>query len=164
MKFRGNIDPRGSVSIQIAHFREEQSSGGSAGSLSVGAWNTRTLNTTVHNTLGASLGSNRVTLTTGRYYVKGVGTVHGADSVAHDWRSRIRDITNSTILLLGPSVSTGTLAVALSYLIPVEGFITVSGTIQIELQTWADATSDGGSATSIVGINEVYSEIFIWKL
>lgn len=167
MKVHGNLQVRGSLVIPVAHFREEQASGAapSPEGLTISSWNTRTLNTTVTNEIsGVSLGSNRVTLPAGRYWIKAVAPAHGADSVSHEYRCRIRNITRTTTLILGPNIATGQIDDAMTFLTPVEGLITLPETTLIELQHYVEATSDAGQEVSITGIVEVYAEIFIWKL
>lgn len=168
MKVHGNLQVRGSLIIPVAHFREQQTSGTppSPAGLTTSAWNTRTLNTTVVNEIpNCSLGSNRVTLPAGRYWIKGVGNALAADAVAHEYRCRIQNITTSSTLIVGPNFAINSaLDDQTVFLTPVEGLINLNGTTLIELQQWVDSTSNAGQEVSITGVNEVYSEIFIWKL
>ncbi len=60
-----------SVAIQILHVQDQKASGTAGGTFTSGAWQTRTLNTVVTNTIsGASLAGNQITLPAGTYDIE----------------------------------------------------------------------------------------------
>jgi hypothetical protein len=164
MKVRGDLDIYGS-SIKIAHFREQQSSGvDSSDSLTADAWNTRTLNTTVSNSIrGCTLSANRITLLSGKYFIQATCTHYDEDSFS---TARIQDITNSATLIVGPTIYNDNVSGQLTMEAPVRGVIIVGNTIEIELQHFPDngGVGSGGNAAGITNVNEVYSELIIWKI
>lgn len=81
-----------------AHFRNVQTANTAAGTFTSGAWRTRSLNTTVLNTIsGCSLASNEVTLPAGTYDVEWCGTAH---QVAMHL-TRLYNVTAAATSLLG---------------------------------------------------------------
>lgn len=65
-----NITAPTESQLQYAVFEHQVSNGTNGGTATTGAWTTRTLNTTVINSItGASLGSNAITLPVGKYLV-----------------------------------------------------------------------------------------------
>jgi len=58
-------------STQLFHVRDEKSNGVAGGNFTNGAWQTRTLNTSMTNEIsGASLSSNQITLPSGTYFIR----------------------------------------------------------------------------------------------
>lgn len=150
---------------QLLHVRDEKTAGTSGGTFTSGAWRTRTLNTTVTNTISAaSLSSNQVTLPAGSYYVQGSAPAMGIE--LH--KARLYNITGSADLLIGTSETTITANppfVQTRSLI--NGPITLTASTVIELQHRCSLTrnSDGlGNAVSLDSKAEVYSELMFWKV
>ena len=52
------------------HLQDQKTSGTEGGNFTSGAWNTRTLNTEVTDTIGSTLSSNQFTLPAGTYYIE----------------------------------------------------------------------------------------------
>ena len=161
MKLRGNLDVKGAFRTKISHFRDQKSSTINGGTLTEDAWNTRTLNNTViNNILGCSLSSNQVTLPAGAFYIE--ATTPGFRVDEH--KCRIQNITAGTTLIVGTSEFCDD-ADAASTVSTAKGVI--FGPVVIEVQHWIGNTTtvaDGGNATSIVGVNEVCTELLIEKL
>jgi len=169
MKIRGNLDVKGSIAIKIGHFVEQQASGvdSTDNTLTADAWNSRTLNTTISNTIvGASrVFTSQLILPAGRYYVDGWTSHYGQTSFA---KARIVDVTlgvgpNNPVLLTGPPMY-GVANVTI--LLPVSGIIVFGAEGAIELQHFPDnvAADSAGNAAGITGINEIYTELMVWKL
>lgn len=146
-----------------AEFREEQGSGSDAGTLTDGAWNVRALNTTAVNRIdGVSLGSNRVTVPAGIYYIE--ASAPGSRIGSH--MVRVYDFTNSETIMYGTSENapTGTTTTTRSF---VGGRFEVTQTTGLEIQHYATSTTstaDGGDAANISGVNEVYTYMQLWQL
>ena len=93
-------------SLNFAHFREQQPSGTSSadGSVTGGAWNRRTLNTTVFNSiLGCSLSGSQVTLPAGTYYFNAEITSTEGAAQPYEFTRRLRDTTTPVTLMTGPN-------------------------------------------------------------
>ena len=142
--------------------RDEKSAGTGGGTNTAGAWMTRDLNTVVKNNIGASLSSNRITLQPGTYYVEA-----SVPSFCTDFmRGALYDYTNSQYKLYGTSACSGIgdSTVSRSF---IRGEITVASAAQFELRMWSNAaygTRGCGAYVNVAGVNEIYSEIAIWKV
>lgn len=165
MRVHGNLFVRGAFveAVFLSQFRDEKASGTVGGTLTAGSWNTRTLNTTLTNDIsGCSIAANQITLPAGTYYIT-------AATVGHDiggHRARLFDVTNNAILIQGPNAQNNTVD-NLTTIAEVKGIITLASSKVIRLEhyiTTSSSTSDAGDPTSIVGFNEVYSDIVIWKV
>jgi hypothetical protein len=94
-----------SGSIQAAngvlHVRDEKSAGSDGGTFTAGAWQTRTLNTVITNTIsGASLSSNQITLPAGIYDVQARAPGHQVET----HQTRLQNITDAVTVILGTTV------------------------------------------------------------
>ncbi|MDP3615595.1 MAG: hypothetical protein Q8R98_27460 [Rubrivivax sp.] len=86
----------GAHGLQMIHVRDEKSSGSVGGASSTGN-QVRELNTVVVNTIvGASLGSNQISLPAGNYRV-----LQGSAPCVSGGRLRLKLVTGSTVLALG---------------------------------------------------------------
>lgn len=168
VRVRGNLFVDGAFidEQEFAHFRYSPASGTNGGTLTAGTWNTRTLGTTVTNDIdGAALvgfGSSIVSLPAGTYYIEGIcpGYLVGLQ------RAAIIRHTDSVIMLNGQnaeSVTSGNTTTPAE----VRGIIRLTEQTSLRLShyiTTSTAATDAGRPASIAGVNEVYGEIFIWKL
>jgi len=151
---------------QFAHFRYSPASGTNGGTLTAGTWTTRLLGTSVTNDIPSAalvgFGGNLILLPAGTYYIEAIapGYLVGLH------RARIFDFNNNVTLLHGQnaeSVTTGNTTTPAE----VRGIITSTSTRIISLShyiTTSTAATDAGRPTSIAGVNEVYGEVFIWKI
>ena len=65
------------VSLQFGLWQDQKASGTAGGDFTSGAWQTRTLNTEVFNTItGSALAANQVTLPAGTYFLLGAAQGH----------------------------------------------------------------------------------------
>lgn len=165
VKVHGNlfVDGPFAEARKLAHFRDVKSSGTVGGTLTAGAWNTRTINTSETNDIsGASLAANQITLPAGTYFIS-------AAAVAHDvgkHRLRLYDVTNNAVLLQGFNAQSGTIN-DLTSIAEVKGIFTFTSSRVIRLEhyiTTSSSTRDAGDPSSLAGISEVYSDIVIWKV
>lgn len=142
--------------------QEQYSSGTNGGTPTLNAFNQRSLNTLVENSIsGASLGTNGVNLPVGTYSAR---TIAGVFSAVHP--IRVYDFTNNKVLVNGISsnelgadqhICEGTSISA------AEGGFTLTGTALVVIN---DYIMDGGTVTllgSAVGSGqpEVYAQLTI---
>jgi hypothetical protein len=147
--------------LRFIHLQDQKSDGTDGGTFTSGAWQTRTLNTTVSNTIsGASLSANSITLPAGVYYVD-------AKAVAHTvQRNQLRfyNATDTAAVLYGMNAFATTSNNATPA--TVRGLFSIAGTKLFELQhqcgTTASTTGFGFPCT--FGVTEVYADAIIWKL
>lgn len=143
----------------IAIFNETQASGTEGGTFTSGAWQKRTLNTTLVNNLGATLASSVITLPAGTYYF--TGRAPAFNVLGH--QLRIQNTTAGTTVQLGTVmyVSNNNTGIAL-----VEGVVTISGSTNFELQHRSSGTvaTNGFGAAQNFGVGEIYSQLSIRRI
>ncbi len=154
---------------QMLYVRDEKAAGTKAGTATSGAWRTRDLNTVVYNTItGASLSTNQITLPAGTYWVEAGAPAQGT----RGHRSRLYDITNSEVLLLGSTEyhiwNSGNADTFVNIRSRIQGLIILTGETELELQhifevTQADEGLGDCWATGF-SIVEIYSEVLIRKV
>lgn len=134
------------------------------------AWVTRTLETTVTNTItGASLASNKVTLPAGAYQVT-VNAPFCSDAGGNvQFKQRIYNVTDAAAVLYGvngglPITDTGG-SPAQSYA-PLVGQFTITAAKDIRLETWSNlsGTTHGNCIAVNDGSSEVYADVYITKI
>lgn len=87
----------------LMHVRDEKTSGTAGGSLTANAWNVRTLNTVVTNTIaGASLASDQVTLPAGTYDIEAHAPTYSATNT-YQARLKLTNVTDTATAALGMS-------------------------------------------------------------
>lgn len=130
--------------------QDQKTSGTTAGNVTAGSYQTRTLNTKVVDTgsIASLVSTTGVSLPRGRYSVVGFAG-SGANLGAH--RCRLRDVTNNVTLVLGMSAFNNANTM-------LNGEFDLTGTATVELQHWVTSTASGGQAVS-TGENEVYSSL-----
>jgi len=147
----------------VVYVRDEQTSGTGGGTCST-SWITRTLNTTVINDLaGASLGSNRITLPAGTYWIQ--WSTPAWQTAGH--RSKVRNITAATDLGFSESAYSwsGGYAVDHSYARGAAKF-TLAASSALEIQqncAAAGPTGTGMGYPASRGIAEIYTQVQIWQ-
>jgi len=154
-------NPTITAARQFLIVQETQASGTNGGTFDSGAWRTRDLNTVQHNSVGASLASNRVTLLAGTYRVRGGAFAYRVNSNA----ARLYSITASATLLIGSSnyaysSDNGYVESA------IVGIFTLGATTVIELQHYCQ-TSYGGAGfgdSGETGERELYAHLEIEKI
>ncbi len=150
-----------SKSIQIAIFQDEKTSGTDGGGSTAGAFNVRTLNTTVVNNIsGASLASDTITLPAGTYRVKARSPVF----IVGKHQLRLRNTTDATTTIVGISGYTdSTDAVQVDGTLM--GRFTITATKDFQLQHYTELTraTNGLGSDSTSGEVEVYAVIEIIK-
>jgi len=87
------------VNSLVTILQDQKTSGSNGGSATGAAWNTRTLNTSVIDQIGVSLGSNQFTLPAGTYHVQ----ISTPACQVNNHRCRLYNVTTSSTVLLGTS-------------------------------------------------------------
>lgn len=150
------------------YIREEQTSG--AGSSApfytlAASWQLRYLNTTVLNTLGATLLNNEVTLPAGRYSIKATGGARGVNG----HRLRIYNVTSSTVIDQGANAFARFIASSVDPVqttAEVECVVTFSTATKIRIEHYTAAPSNSGAGwESPIGSGdaEVFAQLWVTK-
>lgn len=141
----------------------DQKATSTAGGSSAAGTQTRTLNTTVLNSItGASLSSNQITLPAGTYRIKAVAPA--SDVSGHQlW---IYSVTDSAVLISGQSMYTSNAAAHNGQALVNKAQLTLTATKVLELRHWTASavTSTGLGRASGSAQGEVYAEMFIEKV
>ena len=148
-------------STKLLHVRDEKN-GVNGGTFTAGSFTARTLNTTLTNEIsGASLASNQITLPAGTYFLSAYATA---------WRVQnnkliLKNITDSSTTLIGSSEFCET-TVNNQFKAVIDGRFTIGASKTFELQHRCDSTyaSEGYGTANGFGINEVYTDLRIWKV
>lgn len=140
------------------HLQDQKTSGTAGGTFTSGAWQTRTLNTEVIDTIGSTLSSNQFTLPAGTYYLEAVCPTLNTNSS----QARLQNVSDSVTTLLGQNSVTGTTAGGVAI---VNGQFTIATTKTFEIQHRCSTTraTDGFGYASGWGV-EVYAEVRVWKV
>jgi hypothetical protein len=149
---------------RLLHVRDEKANGTAGGTFTSGAWQTRTLNTSLTNEIsGASLSSNQIILPAGTYFIyASLPAMH-----VNNHKAKLRNVTDSSDTLIGTNDyagSTNTGYVNTNSLI--KGRFTIASQKTFEIQHYAATTLAGegfGTGTSF-GVTEVYTDVQIWKV
>lgn len=142
--------------------REELASGTAGGAFTSGAWQTRALNTEVHDTSGiASLSSNKVSLPAGTYRFR--ATAPGFYVAQH--KCRLYNVTDAATISVGTSEISSATSTGWQTRSMVSGRFTIAGTKEISLQHQCTTTQsiNGYGIASSYGVAEVYAELELWK-
>ena len=152
------------VQPRIATLKDVKASGTAGGTSVATTWSTRVLNTLSDPTgITNSLTSNQFTLLPGEYYIEAESPISFGGGGLH--KARIRNITDSTTVLVGSSQVQGG-AAGSGTRSKATGTVVISSTKVFELQYYASAalaTNGLGYATSS-GESEVYSTVKITKV
>lgn len=151
-----------SFGAQLLHVQDQKSSGSGGGTFTSGAFQTRTLNTTLTNEIAsATLSSNQISLPAGTYYLD--ARAPGETCGGH--KAKWRNITDSTDTLIGGSTDTNSGTFQFSTA-TVSGRFTIAGTKTFELQHRCTTTraSTGFGVPDSFGVVEVYADVRIWKV
>lgn len=141
---------------------QDQKASGTEGGSSTSGTQTRTINTTVANTIsGASLASNQITLPAGTYRVRGSST-NASGVFARTW---LRNVTDSTVAAQGGSAAGYNVSVYPSMPSEFVGRFTITGPKVFDVQHYSSqaiATIGLGRAVSS-GAVEIYTTVEIIK-
>lgn len=151
----------------LLHIQDQKPSGTNGGTFSSGAWQTRDLNTELTSNIeGASLNAStgEITLPAGTYFIESSALALTVNVNA----TRIRDTTNSIVLLSGTSSRSASSA---GTALPsnISGTFTLSGITVIELQHRCQTSASGDGFGDAAGgsfsvVHELYTDIKIWAI
>ena len=153
----------GPSALSTATFNETQASGTTGGTFTSGAWQKRTLNTTILNDItSCTLTASVIALPAGTYMLNSSAVAYFVD--AH--KLRLQNTTDSSTTILGTSERAGN-GVDVATRSFIQGVFTITATKNFEVQHYAkttQATTGLGFATTIASISEIYTTIQIVKL
>jgi len=147
---------------QIAFFREEQTSGTNAATLTSATWNNRVLNTTVVNAItGCSLSSNTIILPAGTYHIRALSPIHASSGNNGYCIQRVYNDSDSATIVQGITVGVESSELDV---IEAQTIFTLAAQKTISIDTYIDnGGCDGGQAFAL-GYTEIYTEVFIERL
>jgi hypothetical protein len=156
------------ATVPTAEFQEQQANGtNSSTTLSANTFGQRVINATkLNNITGASLSGNQITLPAGTFNIESIDSTHVADNSNVISRSRIYNVTTSTVINDGPPMHAATGCAEgcdTTNVDTVQATVTFASPTVIEIDTWGNMASDGGVATSS-GDPEVYTDVLITKV
>ena len=149
-----------STATTIAIFNETQASATAGGTSTATTYTKRTLNTTVVNTIGASIAASVITLVAGTYRVFAMSPFFNPTAVS----IRLRNTTDGTTTIAGVNAYAGASAGCYAQL---DGTFTITGTKNFEVQYFCNngvATNGLGVNLSSAGVSEIYTQITIEKI
>lgn len=153
---QGNTTTQSSQYLKAVDSKANGTDGGTSSSGN----NTRTLNTTVANTIsGASLLANRIILPAGTYDISAVAQALGGGKAF----LALYDVTNAAYL----SVGTGVIATTTGVTLATSGRFTLAGgSTQIELQHYSQSgyASTGFGVAMSAGLSEIYAQVEVRKV
>lgn len=145
---------------QLLHVRDEKPSGTAAETVTLGAWRTRTINTSKTNEIsGASLGSNQITLPAGTYEID--ADVPAGYVSYH--KAKLYNVSDAADVIIGSSEFTSGGAQYAATTSRIRGRFTIASTKVFDIRHQVAATNVGGAACSL-GVVEVYTEVIIRKV
>ncbi|WP_448953083.1 hypothetical protein [Labrys neptuniae] len=137
------------------------------GSLTVGTYVTRALNTIKRNTIGATLTSNQITLPAGTYYARWrcVAGSNGGTGVSYTTRAKLYNVTASSNIELTNTETAYSSVSASSLTNTGETTFTIGSSTVVDVRQISGITAaTTGNASNISGEGEVYSSIELWKV
>ena len=150
---------------KLLHVRDEQAATTQSGTFTSGSYQTRVLNTVKTNEIvGASLGSNQITLPAGRYYVEARAPALQVDT----HKIKLRDTTGAADLIVGsPAFSDSTAGEASSDSV-LRGQFVLTQTSVLELQHRCASTKStnglGPEPGTDFGVPAVFAEVYVWQM
>lgn len=143
----------------VMYVRDEKATGTDGGTATINAYNNRTLNTVVLNTIpGASLASDQFTLPPGTYEITAAAPNTGSNA---GW-VELYNVTDSVIAAIGPNVSQIQGPTIFS---PCSATITISAQKSFRIRQWVQSTGGQlGTAVNGSGRPEIYSTVKIEKV
>ena len=164
----GATGPTGPVTANFAIFSHELSAGADGGTASSGGFQTRTLNTTIVNTIsGASLASNVITLPAGNYIVEATGCFYGAiQRTKHRFYNTTDSATVATSLN-AEGVTSGTAANQNGFIQNLVGYFEITASKNFEFQyavSNTDSTDGLGGGANLHSALEVFAVVKLQKV
>jgi len=154
---------QGKFESALLHVNQELSTGVDGGTSSSATFHTRSIGNVVTNEIsGASLASNQITLPAGTYFIFATAPAYKTDQA----KLYLRNVTDSTDIVTGTvSYHGSTINVQTTSI--VSGRFTIAGSKDFEIRHYiaTGKASDGlGVSTNASGLNEIYTDVKIWKV
>jgi hypothetical protein len=148
----------------LLHVRDEKANGTAGGTFTSGAWQTRTLNTSLTNEIsGASLSSNQIILPAGTYFIyASLPAMH-----VNNHKAKLRNVTDSSDTLIGTNDyagSTNTGYVNTNSLIKGRFTIASQKTFEIQHRCATTLAGEGFGTGCSFSVIEVFTDVQIWKV
>jgi hypothetical protein len=155
------LQPTSSFSAPTLHLQDQKAANTAGGTFTSGAWQTRTLNTEVTDTIGSTLSSNQFTLPAGTYDIDAI--VPAFTVGLH--KAKLYNITDAADTLQGTSASAQASSSVFSYSV-VRGRFTIAGTKTFEIRHQCQTTraTDGFGIQSNFSVTEIYTDVVIKKI
>ena len=164
----GATGPTGPAATNFAIFSHELSAGSEGGTATSGSFSTRTLNTTIVNTItGASLASNVITLPAGNYIVEATGCFQGAIQRAKHRFYNTTDSATVATSLNAEGVTSATAANQNGFIQNLVGYFEITGSKDFAFQyavSSTDSTDGLGGAANLHSALEVYAVVKLQKV
>ena len=164
----GATGPTGPAATNFAIFSHELSAGSEGGSATSGSFSTRTLNTTILNTIsGASLASNVITLPAGNYIVEATGCFQGSIQRAKHRFYNTTDSATVATSLNAEGVTSATASNQNGFIQNLVGYFEITASKNFEFQYAVSSTdnTDGlGGAANLHSALEVYAVVKLQKV
>ena len=151
------------VNSLMTILQDQKTSGSNGGSATGAAWNTRTLNTSVIDQIGVSLGSNQFTLPAGTYHVQ----ISTPACQVNNHRCRLYNVTTSSTVLLGTSeCAQNTNPSNMSNRSFIDAYFTsaASGTYRVDHWCNTSFATQGLGMNATSGDVEIYTTVKIIKI
>jgi hypothetical protein len=148
--------------LGVFSINETQANTTQGGTFTAGAWRTRTLNTSIQNTIsGASLASNQFTLPAGTYSLTAFAPAYKVGGN----NARIYNITDSAVVVIGNNGISGS-GDATTTIATLAITFTIAATKTFELQHYSGSTfaTQGFGGANGNGYDEIYSSVTIVKV
>ena len=148
--------------------QDKKSSGTVGGTATTGAWTKRTLNNLARNSGSlATLTSDEFTLPAGTYYIDAVAPFYNNEGIM---RIRLYNVTDASVVQVGRSAyanAGNSPDRPNQFDVWVSSVVTITGSKAFRIEYYtsgaASSTSNLGFPSSISGVDEIYTEVKIWK-
>lgn len=158
-----NTIPDDPFSAKLFHVRDVKSASTNAGALQTASFGNRDLNTEVTNEIsGASLdtAANTFDLPSGTYFIKAQAPCYNTNAS----KAKLYNVGDSSDVIIGSAVVSNSSAGVTSYsFIDGRFSCTATKTFAIQQRAATSGASGGGAAASL-GIDEIYTDVRVWKV
>lgn len=142
-----------SAAVAVAIFNDSEPSGAKDGAFPSGSWQTRILNTTVVNQIGATLSGNQFTLPAGTYLIEASAPTYRAG--LH--KIRLYNSTDSSVVIYGTSIMDSPSLL--------KTVVTIDASKAFAIQHRCNLTDDSGYGYPCsFGVPEVYTVVNVMKI
>jgi hypothetical protein len=150
------------LKAQFLHIQDQKAANTQGGTATSGSFQTRTLNTVLTNTItDASLATNQITLPAGTYWIEAECPAYTVST----HKAILYNVTGAENTLIGSSVTASSSYFGYTQAF-VKGRFTIAGNTVFEIRHRVNETrtTNGFGVASNFGVNEVYTDVRIWKV